>query len=354
MNKTRTPKFELPRKLERILAALSAYYAKSNNLVLQRLLVNSHYHVQEEWTYDNWNGGTYGHALYFEVPPSIYYEIFDHLESAAQALCEGINRISNIPNEHIAAVFIELQEDPALENWRETSGALIHSSPAATISTEVELAKLWQPGYFRLFLSHKAEFKPFPSSFKESMALYGVSCFVAHEDIQPTKEWQDEIEKALFSMDALAALISEGFSNSCWTDQEIGVAIGRQIPIVPIKLGMDPYGFIGKYQALSARRKTHTSLAKEIYELLWTMPTLKGRLAESLVTRFESSQTFAHANTLMRYLGKIENAPPNLIERLEKAPEKDSQVAGAWVVQQELPGLLKRLRGDRDVSKEQI
>jgi hypothetical protein len=32
---------------------------------------------------------------------------------------------------------------------------------------------------------------------KERLHLYGVSALVAHEDIRPTKDWQDEIESAL-------------------------------------------------------------------------------------------------------------------------------------------------------------
>jgi hypothetical protein len=48
---------------------------------------------------------------------------------------------------------------------------------------------------------------------------FGVSAFVAHENIEPTK-WQDEIEKALLSMNALAAILMPGFHESKWTDQE--------------------------------------------------------------------------------------------------------------------------------------
>jgi hypothetical protein len=77
-----------------------------------------------------------------------------------------------------------------------------------------------------------------------------VSAFVAHDDIEPTKEWQAEIERALFSMDALVALLSEDFYGSRWTEQEVGVAIGRGVPVIPIRLGSDPHGLMGKYQAL--------------------------------------------------------------------------------------------------------
>ena len=64
--------FELPRNIERYLAALSKLYAQEGKRQLQELIVNSQIRVHEEWSYDGWNGGTYGHALYFAVPEALY------------------------------------------------------------------------------------------------------------------------------------------------------------------------------------------------------------------------------------------------------------------------------------------
>ena len=209
------------------------------------------------------------------------------------------------------------------------------------------MEELWKPGYLRLFLSHKDGYKKQAVQFKEAMDLYGGSCFVAHEDIEPTREWQNEIKKALFSMDVLIALMTEDFSNSNWTDQEVGVAIGRKVTIVSVNLGLVPYGFIGKFQALPGAQKDVKTLAKKVYGLLWSIPALKARLTESLVTRFEASESFAHADILMGYLEKIENAPPAIIDRLEKAPKKNSQVHDSFCVQKKLPPLIKSLRKGR-------
>jgi len=324
-----------------MLAALSKYYAHHGKPVLRRLLVNSRYHVIEGWSYDNWNGGTHGHAVYFQVPATIYYEVFDSLEDVSEEIRTGINRISSLQNEFVEKVFLELQDDPSLENWREQSGALIRPTPAAIVGSEEQLLKLWTPGYLRLFLSHKAHYKKQASQFKEAMDYYGVS-----EDIEPTKEWQSEIERALFSMDALVALMTKDFADSRWTDQEIGVAIGRQVPVIPIRLGTDPYGFIGKYQAVSGIGKGTKNLAKAVYDVLWTKAPLRARLTESLVSRFETSENYYHANVLMEILEeRITNASPDIIERLERAPQQNLQVSKAFEVKARLPGLIRRLRG---------
>jgi hypothetical protein len=141
--------------------------------------------------------------------------------------------------------------------------------------------------------------------------------------------------------------MTEDFAESRWTDQEVGVAIGRRVPIIPVRLGADPYGFIGKYQGVAGARKDGNRLGSEVYELLWAKPILKARMIESLVTRFEASGSFHQANVLMGYLDRIENTTPHLIDRLAAVSERNSQVAGAFDVQEKLPKLLERLRAGR-------
>ena len=181
---------------------------------------------------------------------------------------------------------------------------------------------------------------------RDSLDRYGVSCFVAHEDIEPTKEWQDEIEGALFSMDALVALLTERFSESCWTDQEIGIAYGRGVPVVPVRLGTDPYGFIGKYQALAggtARRhgrwleRSTAFFARSLYS--------KNGSRRASSHRFESATSFAHAKELMNFVGDLKQLRPDLIDRLERAPKENPQVGRAYKVPDNLAGIVRRLRG---------
>ena len=57
---------------------------------------------------------------------------------------------------------------------------------------------------------------------KDALKAYHISSFVAHEDIMPTLPWQIEIERALNTMDAMLAIHTKGFSESSWTQQEIG------------------------------------------------------------------------------------------------------------------------------------
>jgi hypothetical protein len=141
---------------------------------------------------------------------------------------------------------------------------------------------------FRLFISHIAKEKEKATRLKACLWPYSISGFVAHEDIYPTLEWQNEIERALHTMDAFIAVHTPGFSASFWTQQEIGFAFGRGVKIISFKMGEDPTGFISKRQALARRQRTAEEIAKEIDSLLsadelTATKLLNGKNANSLV-----------------------------------------------------------------------
>jgi hypothetical protein len=118
--------------------------------------------------------------------------------------------------------------------------------------SEKDLERIWKnTAYIKVFISHRDNVKQIVSNIKKEFELFGISSFVAHEDIEPTEEWVKEILRALQSMDLFIVFISEDFFLSKWTNQEIGFAIGRDIPIIPIKYNTNknPEGFISIIQA---------------------------------------------------------------------------------------------------------
>lgn len=121
---------------------------------------------------------------------------------------------------------------------------------------------------FRLFISHISKDKLNATRLKECLAPYGIAGFVAHEDIEPTLEWQDEIMRGLNTMDAMVAIHTAGFSQSTYTQQEVGFALGRGVKIISFEMGEQPTGFISRKQSLPRRRRTAEDIAKEINGLL--------------------------------------------------------------------------------------
>ena len=107
----------------------------------------------------------------------------------------------------------------------------------------------------------------------ERLARYGVHAFVAHEDIEPTKEWQIEIERALRSCDALCAFLTPEFVESKWCDQEVGFVVEARKLVVPLRMGADPHGFIGKYQgATVVDGVTITGVCELVIQILLSSP----------------------------------------------------------------------------------
>ncbi|MCF2513868.1 toll/interleukin-1 receptor domain-containing protein [Sphingomonas sp. G124] len=135
---------------------------------------------------------------------------------------------------------------------------------------------------FRLFISHISKDAQKATRLKEALVPFGIDAFVAHEDIHPTLEWQSEIERALRTMDGFIAMLTEGFSQSNWTQQEVGFAFGRGAKVISFKMeDEDPTGFISKQQALPRRGRNADAIAAEIEMILAKDERTSGRLAEA-------------------------------------------------------------------------
>ncbi len=145
----------------------------------------------------------------------------------------------------------------------------------------------WRKGMLRLFISHLATHKKWAGELQEALLGYGISGFVAHNDIEPTLEWQNQIEMALSTCDALVALLHEHFHASKWTDQEIGFAMGRGVPVFSVRFGQDPYGFIGRFQGFNAKNSDPSELALGLFESYRKNKQTQKKMSEVLVGLFE-------------------------------------------------------------------
>lgn len=314
------PDFILPKKIEGCLAALSKIYAADRETILQEILVNAQVRIHEAWNVqDNWGDEAYGHALYLVIPESIYIGIVRAKDKIQTRINKDINNLHNIKGEYVGAVFLEF-EDIKDQDWRKKSGLLM--SGKRFVLPEAE-KRIWGDSGYRLFLSHKSEVKAEVAKLKEDLEFYGITCFVAHEDIKPTKEWQVEIENALDSMDALAAMLIADFHNSDWTDQEVGFALGRGVPIVPVKLGQDPCGFIGKSQALSC---TWETAAKEITKIL----VKQEKMVDVYVQSVRHCPSFDSGNKLAEILPALDRITPKHEADLIDAFNINEEVSGSF------------------------
>jgi hypothetical protein len=183
---------------------------------------------------------------------------------------------------HAGAKVVERREFGVFEGYK-----IVDKDQAEpTLNVEQSMPANWQgTARFRLFVSHIAIHRDKATRVKACLAVYGIEGFVAHEDIEPTLEWQSEIEKALQTMDAFLAIHTPGFSKSIWTQQEIGYAVARGVKIISLKMGEDPTGFISKQQALARRSQTAEEVAAAINTILSKDPRTRDKLATAAAAR---------------------------------------------------------------------
>lgn len=207
-------------------------------------------------------------------------------------------------------------------------------------SATVSLPAFWEPGHFRLFISHLADHREYAGDTQHALRSFGISSFVAHADIKPTKDWQEEIQSALASCDALLALMHPGFHNSEWTDQEIGYAMGRQVLIVTVDLGTAPYGFISKFQAITRSKSAPSTLSTELFGILARHPNTMKRMSEAAVRLFSKSGSFESAKQRVGLLEQLDYWDDELSTQARVAIDANKQISDAWNVARRVKNLI--------------
>jgi hypothetical protein len=149
----------------------------------------------------------------------------------------------------------------------------------------------WKEGYFKLFISHLSSNRERMSQLKSALDQWGVSAFVAHVDIEPSREWRSEIEAGLETMDAMLAVVEPGFKESDWCCQEVGYALGKKVEVLPICAGLDPFGFFGKYQGIQVKGKMPSQAAEKVIGILIKKPKHRSQLLQSIGKSFASLQS---------------------------------------------------------------
>lgn len=251
--------------------------------------------------HDNLNGGIDYYTIKIGVSTTIYAELkkrkqIEYLEKCIVSAYDDATKgdesviISNI----IIVPKADIEDETTVE--------------------DVEDVTFWNLGYYKIFISHLTADKVLAANLKKALSVYGISGFVAHEDIEPTREWAIEIEKALLTMDCLCAIISPKFNGSLWCDQEVGFALGRRTLIIPIRNEADPYGLMGKYQGIQSKNKTVNLLAEEIFKVLCKNSHSKKTYTRILGNLFLNSRNSDEAIKWIDLINSIDAVDIDVVE----------------------------------------
>ena len=182
----------------------------------------------------------------------------------------------------------------------------------------------------RLFLSYSHKDRELAGEIKENLQDCGFEVFLAHEDIEPSSEWLEEIIRRLKDCDVFIPIISKNFKESNWTDQESGIAFAEEKMIIPLRLDLVPYGFIGKFQALKLSGSISDTCTKIIDIIKIKNKALKEIITDNFIKSFINSESFAEANRKAQLLSSHEPLTDEQINEIVRGFVTNSQVYGAF------------------------
>src|SRR5450631_3101541 len=126
--------------------------------------------------------------------------------------------------------------------------------------------------------------------------------------------------------------------------------MGRRKPVSKIHLGQVPYGFIGRFQAFSAKGKTAEDLAQEMFDAFRAHKQTQVRMADILIELFVRSATFAQAKLRIGYLEGLGIWDPLYADKLNHAVDENDQISDAHGVPVCVVRLIKKWQRKRPRS----
>jgi hypothetical protein len=118
--------------------------------------------------------------------------------------------------------------------------------------------------------------------------------------------------------------------------------MGRGVPVYSVRYGQDPYGFIGRFQAFNAGRKSPATIASSLFDAYRKDKQTQHKMGETLVTLFEESGSFAEAKARIDYLEELETWESSYPARIKAAALSNSQISGSWGVPEKVTALARR------------
>ena len=200
----------------------------------------------------------------------------------------------------------------------------------------------------KIFVSYSALDKKIASQIKKLLKKYGLNVFLAHDDIEPSEEWIERILIELKSCDVFIPLLTEHFDESNWTDQETGFVLARDIPIIPLKLSVDPHGFISKFQALKIDLRNLEVAIEKLTKTIASKPKLKKVFRDALIKKFGNSDTFQEAKENTQLLLSFNGYSTSQIEKIIKYAIENYQIHGSFAAKRELKYFVNRQKNSID------
>lgn len=233
--------------------------------------------------------------------------------------------------EDLKSYCVRMIKDSADESVSELHEYLLGEDAAP--SPQQASDRPWGSQPVAVFLSHKWEDATYVGRVKKVLAdHYGIDAFVAHDDIEPSRKWREVIKAALSSCHALVAVLHPDFHKSQWCDQEVGWALGRNIPVVTVRrddVCRKRDGFLEEHQDINVSAKQGTGewfVADRIFDVVLRDPRTHAVGAKALAEAFVSSSSFDETRKLWTLIEAEGHWGSEQLRRFEYAVQTNRQV----------------------------
>lgn len=144
---------------------------------------------------------------------------------------------------------------------------------------------------------------------KRSMARFGIDAFVAKHSMPPTDDFIAALEAALRQAHVLVGFMSSGYFESPWTQQEIGYALARDIPVIMVSHIEDPIkpeGFVTLHQTVEVDLTNNYKAASILIDRFLTRTSDHPWLAEAMTSKLGDIYDDGDLSDIMVKLDKVE------------------------------------------------
>ena len=201
----------------------------------------------------------------------------------------------------------------------------------------------------RAFLSHADKERKIAGSLKEKLHPYGVDVFVAHDDLEGGTEWMSRLYAEIKECEIFLILLSENYHPSNFTDQELGMALSYEKPIIPICIDSKiPYGFMSRYQCIKANPVFYD--VKEVVSIIMKHSKSGQEFVDLLISQLERADSFNAASKYAEDLLPYDKLSKEQTSRVLNAYNNNSQIYNSFMARPIVRGILRRNK--KQLSKE--
>lgn len=201
-----------------------------------------------------------------------------------------------------------------------------------------------------VFLSHSNKDKKIAAELKSILSQYDIQVFLAHEDIDVGEEWLAKLYDEIQNCNVFFMLLSPNYHVSKYTDQEAGMALNMNKPILQICIDeTEPYGFTSKYQAIMCKipfeKRQINKIIMSTKNHTNEFTSTEHLILDEITKRLGDSSSFSEAASLANKISTYKQFSSKQINRIAKAYLENPEVFGSFIAK---PLLSRTLQNHMD------